>query len=102
MFSLWEIFMEKSVSTTKDMTREYEGCYNNWKRSGQHEDFQDGMTVTDMNSTCVKPFIDFTHSNKSMIYLHQFICQFSDILKTIMGKCFNYLFLNCLKCYINS
>ena len=88
-----DITWERSLSTTKDMTKEYEFCHTNWKRSGQHEDFADGMTVPEMNKTCLKPFSDFTHSNKSMKYLHAWISQFPNILKIIMGKSFNYLYL---------
>ena len=45
------ITQERSLATTKDMTREYKSCHNNWKRSGQHEDLEDGMTVPQMNAT---------------------------------------------------
>ena len=86
-----------SLATTKDMTKEYEICHNNWKRSGQHEDFEDCMTVPKMNASCVKPFSDFAQSNKSMKYLHAWITQFPNILKIIMGKSFNYFYLKLFK-----
>ena len=69
---------------------QYEKCFNNWKKSGNHGEFID-ITVNDViddrhDSDGIIPFVEFIQNNNSLLYLHKFVYQFPDIFRAITGS----------------
>ena len=73
----------------KALTNEYDICFKNWKLSGFHGNIP--TNVTDMTSTADKPFDEFSQKNKCVLYLHQFVYQFPNILSTVTGDIYIYI-----------
>ena len=81
---------KKSRESFKALTNEYDICFKNWKLSGFHGDIP--TDVTDMTSAADKPFDDFSQKNTSVLYLHQYVYQFPNILSTVTGDLPDHLF----------
>ena len=81
---------KKSRESFKALTNEYDVCFKNWKLSGFHGDIP--TDVTDMTSAADKPFGDFSQKNTSVLYMHQFVYQFPNILSTVIGDLPDHLF----------
>ena len=68
--------------------REYERYFNKWKVSGNHGGFG--------KAGVPKPFSDFTTVN-SLLYLHEFVYQFPDVLSKVLGELPEWAFKESLK-----
>ena len=71
----------QSAKMLKDIVRDYEKCFNNWKLSGNHGAF--GETDTTKERI---PFSQFIMNNHSLLYLHEFVYQFPNIFEKMTGK----------------
>ena len=78
------IVWQKSSQILKYLTNEYDRCFHNWKLSGHHGDFPDEPGA--VPNSAKQPFEDYILGNKSLLYMHEFIFQFPDILATITGE----------------
>ena len=63
--------------------REYERSFSNWKISGEHGGF--GEANTDVPPKR-KSFSEFTLGINSLLYLHEFVFQFPDVLSKVFGE----------------
>ena len=74
---------KKSRDAFKNISNEYDQAFKNWKVSGFHGDIP--TDLHEMTEVCDKPFSDFSKSNTSILYMHQFVYQFPDVLSKVTG-----------------
>lgn len=74
-----QIQWDQSSKTFKDLTREYENSFYNWKLLANHGGFGEA------NPTEQKPFSDFIPNNQSLLYLREFVYRFPNAFKTTTG-----------------
>lgn len=82
---------KKARDSFKAMCNEYDKCFSNWKKSGFHGDIP--TDLHEMTDEASKPFSDFTQNNSSILYMHEFVYSFPDILSKVSGKCSIILFI---------
>ena len=75
------ITQEKSATALKPLLTDYDTIFQKWKFSGNHGEFGEITAET-------KLFSNFISGAKIMLYLHQFVYQFPDILYVVTGKIF--------------
>mmetsp|Transcript_9670 Transcript_9670/g.24094 ORF Transcript_9670/g.24094 Transcript_9670/m.24094 type:complete len:440 (+) Transcript_9670:124-1443(+) len=63
------ITWEQSRKTLNDTIRDYEVCFNSWRRSGNHVGFE----------SCIE-------GKQHLLYLHQFVFSFPNVFEKIAGK----------------
>lgn len=82
------IVWQKAKSAFEDLTLEYEKCFNNWKMSGTHDDFENSVNrvATTESEKQKKPFIDFINRNYVLLYMHEFVYQYPDVLAKMIGE----------------
>ena len=74
---------QQSKLDLEKLLKQYECCFNNWKKSGNHGEFkEDGDNNKENNPL---PFSDFAGNNGSLKYLHEFIYQFPNIFDKALG-----------------
>lgn len=64
---------EKACQTFKDLSKKYEQCFSNWKKSGHHGDIP------------TKPFHDFVGSSNYLDYLHELLQETPGLMETFKG-----------------
>jgi hypothetical protein len=69
---------------------DYETCFQNWKKSGFHDDFPDKE---------LKPFSAFTKGQMIMLYTHGWLQQFPDMLSPLVSKHFVLSVLYRVDCF---
>jgi len=72
------IHWKQSQKTLANLIREYEKCFVNFKKSGNHGDFGEAEQGS--------PFADFVQNNQSLLYLHQFVYKYPHVLDKITGS----------------
>ena len=65
------------------LSKQHECCFNNWKKSGNHGAFDHNK---DNNEAKPLPFADFVGTNALPKCLHEFVCQFPNVLKKVIGN----------------
>ena len=78
------ICWKKSMQVFKFMSNEYDRCFHNWKLSGHHGEFPDDPDARP--GTVKLPFEDFVAGNNSLLYMHEFVFAFPEVLATITGE----------------
>ena len=78
------------LKTLKDLTKEYEKLFFNWKKSGNHGSFGDilegrGKKDNEEQGTG-DDFQKISKTNLSMLYMHQYVRQFPEILEKVAGE----------------
>ena len=63
---------QQSKLELKKSLKQHKCCLNNWKKSGNHGEFEDGK------ETAV-PFAEFAGTNQSIKHLHEFVHQFPNV-----------------------
>ena len=76
------ITWQQSKQTMDTFFREYEKSFKAWKLSGNHGGF--GEKNTDVGEP--KPFKNFINNVNSLLYLHEFVYQFPDVLSKVFGE----------------
>ena len=78
----------KSKDALKNLSNMYDECFQNWKHSGFHN--QDIPTdVIEMTKVAKRPFADFSKNSSAVLYMHEFVIQFPNIMDKVTGE---YLF----------
>ena len=72
------ITWQQSKKCLRDLVNDYEICFINWKKSGNHGSFGE----TDDPRL---PFSNFIQNNNSLLYLHEYVYQFPHIFEKITG-----------------
>ena len=83
----------KCKEVYKQLVNEYDRCFKHWKQSGFHGEIP--TDVKDMTQVAAVPFADFSSNNSTILYMHEFIFQFPNILEKVSGnymKCFVILY----------
>ena len=84
---------KKARESFKSLCNEYDEAFKNWKASGFHEDIPvDTADLVEMTDMAEKPFSAFTKKNTSVLYMHQYVYQFPEILSRVSGKSFVLLY----------
>ena len=65
------------------LLKQHECCFNNWKKSGNHGAFDHNK---DNNEAKPLPFADFVGTNALPKCLHEFVCQFPNVFKKVIGN----------------
>ena len=80
-----EIDWEKSKDSWKGICNKYDYCFKAWKQAGFHG-VEIPSNVSEMVKVASKPFDTFANSNSSILYMHEFVCHFPNILDRITGE----------------
>ena len=62
----------------RDALSLYEKCEKKWRKSGFHEDLPEPQ-----------PFSDYSHNNKLVLYIHEYMMQFDDVFEKMTGNFIN-------------
>ena len=65
---------KKALTKFNALTRKYETCFNRWKVSGNHGDFED-----------INSFGSFAGSDRSILYFHRFSHANPNVLEKMIG-----------------
>ena len=78
------ITWQKSLSSFTSLCSEYDACFFNWKKSGHHGDFPEEPDA--VPGSVKLPFEEFVRGNNSLLYLHEFVFSFPDVLSKVTCK----------------
>ena len=76
---------KKARESFKALCNEYDIAFKHWKISGFHGDIPVDMDLIELTEIAEKPYSDFIKKNTSLLYMHQFVYQFPDILTKVSG-----------------
>ena len=78
----------------KILLNDYDKCFKAWKHSGFHD--KDIPTdIVEMTNAAVIPFVDFAKNSSIVMYMHEYVYMYPNILDKVSGKVTFHLY-----CYL--